>query len=93
MPWRWPFIPKAVSKMDSRGGFEGHSAAEFGLGIGDAVCFVVLLIPLCSGLQTVHLFRRLGEERGGWGGGRGVTSTRVTPSQVRMSEEAVGGAC
>jgi hypothetical protein len=68
MPWRWPFIPKAVSKMDSRGGFEGHSAAEFGLGIGDAVCFVVLLIPLCSGLQTVHLFRRLGEERGGWGG-------------------------
>ena len=36
--------------------------------VGDAVCFVVLLIPLCSGLQTVHLFRRLGEERGGWGG-------------------------
>ena len=31
-------------------------------------------------------------ERTGWVGG-GVTSTRVTPRPVRMSEEAVGGAC
>ena len=71
MPWRWPFIPKAVSKMDSRGGFEWAAAIEFGLGVGDAVCFVVLLIPLCTGLQTVHLFRRLGDGgsspgEGGW---------------------------
>ena len=65
-PWRWPFIPEAVSKMTrSRGDFESRSAAQFGLGVGDAICFVVLLIPLCSGLQTVHLFRRLGENT--WG--------------------------
>ena len=66
MPWRWPFIPEAVSKMTrGRGDFESRSAAQFGLGVGDAICFVVLLIPLCSGLQTVHLFRRLGENT--WG--------------------------
>ena len=66
MPWRWPFIPEAVSKMTrSRGDFESHSAGEFYFGVGDAICYVVLLVPLCSGLQTVHLFRRLGEDT--WG--------------------------
>ena len=60
MPWRWPFIPEAVFKMTrSRGDFESHSAGEFYFGVGDAICYVVLLIPLCSGLQTVHLIRRL----------------------------------
>ena len=48
--------------------------------------------PLCLCMcYRARLAER--RERGGWGGGRGVTSTRVTPSQVRMSEEAVGGAC
>ena len=68
MPWRWPFIPEAVLKMTrSRDDFESRSAAQFGLGVGDAICYVVLLIPLCSGLQTVHLFRRLGESKDEWG--------------------------
>ena len=68
MPWRWPFIPEAVFKMTrSRGDFESHSAGEFYFGVGDAICYVVLLVPLCSGLQTVHLFRRLGDTGNKWG--------------------------
>ena len=71
MPWRWPFIPKAVSKgMTSRGRFEGMCAAQFFLGLGDVICFAVLLVPLCTGLQTVQLCYRLGESdnwhEGGW---------------------------
>ena len=82
MPWRWPFIPKAVSKMDSRFAFDCNCAAEFGLGVGDAVCFVVLLIPLCSGLQTVHLIRRLGDVGGSSGEGGWWASAWVSLGMV-----------
>ena len=39
MPWRWPFIPEAVCEMTSREEFEWRSAAQFGLGVGDARIF------------------------------------------------------
>ena len=64
MPWRWPFILNAFAKMDDRSGFETASVAEFGLGLGDALSFCVLLVPLCTGLQTVQLLGRISEGQG-----------------------------
>ena len=72
MPWRWPFIPSAVCKADGRGELEGVCAAQFFLGVGDLISFCVLLVPLCSGLQTVQLCKRLGKSddwhEAGWYG-------------------------
>jgi hypothetical protein len=70
MPWRWPFLPSAASKVGGRGKFEAMCAEQFFLGIGDLTCFCVLLVPLCTGLQTGQLCKRLGKSerlgRGGW---------------------------
>lgn len=73
MPWRWPYLGKAFREMDKREKFEGKSAQQFFLGIGDAITFCVLLVPLCSGLQTVQTCKRLrAADKSDWGDGSGM---------------------
>lgn len=71
MPWRWPFLSKLFDGLlAERKEFESKSAEHFFLGIGDALCYLLLLVPLCSGLQTVQTCKRLGKvDSDNWGDG------------------------